>query len=125
MKNSDNSEDVVCQTFKCYLNQSGTSCWQGLKMQLGFADFLNLAQCFGFASREAIPENRSFRKPTRWDFSRAVTQGWLVITHFTLYSFSLDLIPCSWPIFCRFAEPDCQFFFALITQLIMTRSELL
>ena len=41
-------------------------------MQPGFVDFPNLAQGFGFASREAPGR---FRKPTRWNFTRAVTQG--------------------------------------------------
>ena len=48
------------------------------KMQPGFVDFPNVAQGFGFVSREAISEAREFsKKPTRWNFARAVT--WLLV----------------------------------------------
>ena len=59
MKHSDKSEDVLCQTFKCYVKQGDNSCW---KMWPGFVDFPNFAQGFGFASREAIAEAREFSK---------------------------------------------------------------
>ena len=68
MKNSDQSENIVCQTFKCYLKQGGNSCWVGVeKWQPGFVDFQNFAKGFGFTSREAIFEVREFQKnPPRW-----------------------------------------------------------
>ena len=44
--------------------------------QPGFVDFQNFVQGFGFASREAIFWPGSFKKPTRWEFARAVTQRW-------------------------------------------------
>ena len=48
------------------------------QMQPGFVGFENLAQGFGFASRDDICLAREFQKPIRWDFPRAVTQGWII-----------------------------------------------
>ena len=62
MKTSDKSEDVVCKTFKCYLNRGSNSCCMGKdeNMQAGFVDFPDFAQGFNFASWEAICEAREF-----------------------------------------------------------------
>ena len=55
-------------------------------MQPGIADIPNFAQGYGFVSREAISEARELSKPIRWDFTRAITQGWMLpLLHVTKY----------------------------------------
>ena len=50
------------------------------RMQPGLVDSPNLAQGFGFAGRELFLRPGGFQKPTRWDFVRAVTQGWDIMS---------------------------------------------
>ena len=80
MKNSDRSEDCVCQTFKCYLDQGGNLCWVGMNNAARICvDFPNFAQGFGFASREAIFEVREFPKTDQVGFRQGCDTG-VVIT---------------------------------------------
>ena len=64
MKNSDQSEDYVCQTFKFYLIQDGNSCWVGINKCN--QDFLILKisprVLVLLDNREVTFEAREFRK---------------------------------------------------------------
>ena len=77
MINSNQTEDVVLQTFKCYLKKVGHSTLsRDEQMQPEFVDFQN------FALGLVLLEGRLFfrpgrsKKPTRWDFARTVIRGW-------------------------------------------------
>ena len=56
MKNSDENEDVLCQTCKCHLKKGENSCW----IRIDY--FKTFAQRFGFASRKAKFWVREFHK---------------------------------------------------------------
>ena len=46
------------------------------KMQPGFDDFPNFTRVLILLVERLFLRAGSFRKPTRWNFVRAVTQGW-------------------------------------------------
>ena len=80
MDNSDKSKDVVCQTFKFYLNMGGNSCWVGMKkcsqdlliFQISPRVLVLLVERL-FLKPQGLP------KPTRLDFVRVVTRAWIYI----------------------------------------------
>ena len=51
------------------------------QMESGFVDFQKFTQCFVFASRRGggglFFRPGSFKNAIRWDFARAMIQGWL------------------------------------------------
>ena len=49
------------------------------KMQPGIVDFPNFTQGLVLLVWRLFLRPGSFRKPTRWDFARAVTQGWKTV----------------------------------------------
>ena len=46
------------------------------KMQPGYVDFPNFAQGLVLLVERLFLRPGNFRKPTMWDFARAVTHGW-------------------------------------------------
>ena len=62
-KNSDESEDVVSQTLSVISIRVVIQLGRDGKMQPGFVDFPNFAQCIGFASRELFLRPESFENP--------------------------------------------------------------
>ena len=47
-------------------------------MRPGFLGFPSFAQGFGLLLGRLFLRPGSFRKPTKWDFASAVTQGWAI-----------------------------------------------
>ena len=65
MKNSDKSEDVVCQTFKCHFNRGGIPCWVGMnKCSQGLLIFQIFPRVLVLIVyyRESVSEAREFSK---------------------------------------------------------------
>ena len=48
-------------------------------LQSGFVDFPKFTQGLCFSRREAISEARELSKTCRWDFAKAVIQGWIIL----------------------------------------------
>ena len=74
MKNSDESEDVVYQTFNYFLKQGGNSCWVGMKKcNQDLLIFKISLRVLVLLVESLFLRSGSFKQPTRRDLARAVT----------------------------------------------------
>ena len=77
VKNSDQNEYVLCQTYKCYLKQGGNSCWAEMsKCRQNLLIFKISPRALVSLVGRLFFRPGSLKRPTKWGFARAVIQGW-------------------------------------------------